>query len=249
MTWKHHQSFDNVEADKRGEKTVSASAGGISRHTMYPDYWWDDQLWTALQAADHYVGAIGGISLDDPPDDATTRRELDEILKNPGRPDFESRISEIIEENEGPPAYYRRMLFLDQRRRPQTGVILTKVIGWSHPFIMYFKHKWKRPRPMQLEPRIRPVVDCPLHPAYPSGHSTQSHLFALVMKEVSGRTDIRDALWNAADRIAQNREYAGIHYESDSKAGARLAEQLLPLFVADEELKQLIDKARVQEWN
>jgi membrane-associated phospholipid phosphatase len=89
-------------------------------------------------------------------------------------------------------------------------------------------------------------VDCPHHAAFPSGHSTQSHLVALAMGEVTGRDDIRQALWQAADRIAENREYAGLHYASDSACGAELARQLLPHFVREH--AGAIAKARQEEW-
>jgi hypothetical protein len=36
-------------------------------------------------------------------------------------------------------------------------------------------------------------------------------------------------LWVLADRIARNREIAGLHYPSDTAAGIVLANQILPL--------------------
>jgi hypothetical protein len=214
----------------------------------YPDHWWSEDWWKELQNAGRHADEIAKIRLPDPnaPDSKETRAELDEILKHPTRGDFESRIKEIIEENAGPPSYYHRMLLTDAGRNIQTGALAHAAVIWSRPFFFYFKHKWKRPRPMQLEPRIRPVIDCPSHPAYPSGHSTQAHLIALVMGEVTGREDIKDALWTAADRIAQNREYAGVHYQSDSESGRELSKQIFPLFVAD--YKNAIDRAHVEEW-
>lgn len=247
MPWKSLGLLSSTDPNAhRGHEISVSKYGPTHPHDIYPDHWWEDDLWKALQRADLYRNVIASIKLSDPPDQAQTRNELDDILSHPSKPDFQARIPEIIEEAEGPPAYYRRMLFLDEKRRPQTGVIFSRMIVWSHPFIMHFKHKWKRPRPTQLEPRIRPVVDCPLHPAYPSGHSTQSHLIALILEKVTGRADVRDALWDAADRIAQNREYAGIHYMSDSKGGAELAKQLVVPFM--EEHAAMIDKARKEEW-
>ena len=37
---------------------------------------------------------------------------------------------------------------------------------------------------------------------------------------------------NSAGRIARNREIAGLHYESDTKAGVALAHAILPLLQA-----------------
>lgn len=214
---------------------------------QYPDHWWGDEFWQELKKAGMYSHWIGDIDLPEPPDEEVTRAELKAILEFRNAADFGERLPEIIEENAGPPAYYHRMLLTDQERNKLTGALLSTAIVWALPFIMYFKHKWKRARPMQFEARIRPVVDCPAHPAYPSGHSTQSHLVALAMGQVTGRQDIKDALWSAADRIAQNREYAGLHYPSDSRCGALLAQKLLPLFLS--EFAKSVEQARQEEWN
>lgn len=214
--------------------------------TIYPDHWWGDDWWKQLRLAGRYAHVTSAITLRDPPDAKTSEQEAADVFAHETAADYQSRLGEIIEENEGPPAYYHRMLFTDGGRNAQTGALIMRVIAWSLPPIMYFKHKWKRPRPAQLEPRIRPAVDCPTHPAYPSGHSTQSHLIALAMGRVTGRKDIEIALWDAADRIAQNREYAGLHYKSDSDCGVNLANQLLPFFIAEHD--GLINKARAEEW-
>jgi hypothetical protein len=51
-------------------------------------------------------------------------------------------------------------------------------------------------------------------------------LFALIGKEVMPapyQNEMGDVLEKLADRIARNREIAGVHYEKDSKAGKSLA--------------------------
>ena len=50
---------------------------------------------------------------------------------------------------------------------------------------------------------------------------------ALVLSEIVPKA--KDTLMALADRIAQNREIAGVHFPSDSAAGKRLAEMILPL--------------------
>jgi hypothetical protein len=241
MTWRtgHKMSEAMVVA-------ADAHVAGVTASDIYPDHWWGDEWWAQLKAAGRYAHVTSAIKLPEPPDAKKSAQEAVNVYNNRLATDYQSRLVEIIEENEGPPAYYHRMLLTDEGRNIQTGALIKKVITWSMPPIMYFKHHWKRPRPTQLEPRIRPAIDCPTHPAYPSGHSTQSHLIALVIGKVTGREDIQDALWDAAHRIAQNREYAGVHYKSDSECGIDLAEQLLPFFVTEND--GLISKARAEEW-
>ena len=47
-----------------------------------------------------------------------------------------------------------------------------------------------------------------------------------------------------AEQIAENREIAGVHYESDSKAGKLLARQFVDLLLTNPEIKSLINLAR-----
>jgi hypothetical protein len=81
---------------------------------------------------------------------------------------------------------------------------------------------------------LRPPIPVPGHSSFPSGHSTQAHLMArcvaYLLNEAGVPQPDRDALsadlFVLADRVARNREIAGLHYRSDSQGGAALAESL-----------------------
>jgi hypothetical protein len=64
---------------------------------------------------------------------------------------------------------------------------------------------------------------------------------------------IQADLWVLADRIARNREIAGLHYPSDSAAGVVLANQILPLLIgmdpASAYQKALTDAAAEWKWS
>jgi hypothetical protein len=244
MTWKValDETLGSVQEVARLFAVPIAQEMGAS----YPDSWWDDRHWNALRESGKFSQALSKITVDVPPDHATTLKEASNIVKLQGSGEFNVRRPEIIEEADAPPPYFLQTFFLDQLRRPRSAALFEKSVTWAVPFIMHFKHRWKRPRPTQIEPRISPVVVCPCHPAYPSGHSTQAHLVALVLGDLSNQTNVKKALWDKADRIAQNREYAGLHYESDSAAGAKLAESLFPEFQA--QFGHLMDEARGAEW-
>jgi hypothetical protein len=100
---------------------------------------------------------------------------------------------------------------------------------------MHFKVQFDRPRPHLICPALLPPIEVPGHASYPSGHATQAHLFAACAKAmlptapVDLRTPISEVLDALAARIARNREIAGLHYESDSKAGAHLAPQIFAI--------------------
>jgi membrane-associated phospholipid phosphatase len=92
---------------------------------------------------------------------------------------------------------------------------------------MYYKGKYARPRPSMVWPSLLPPIAVPGHASFPSGHSTQAHLIWLCMGDVlADRKDLTTLFHDMsilADRIARNREIAGLHYRSDSKAGKQLA--------------------------
>ncbi len=56
-----------------------------------------------------------------------------------------------------------------------------------------------------------------------------------------------DVYLQAANRIARNREIAGLHYPSDSKAGAMLAGQLYKKLMSNPEFVEHLKVAKT-EW-
>ena len=100
-------------------------------------------------------------------------------------------------------------------------------------------------RPSYLDPTLSTALPVPEHPAYPSGHATQAALIALVLSELDPENSA--AYFTSADRIAQNREIAGLHYPSDSQAGKLIAQQLFPVLLRDEAFAQLLEEAKA-EW-
>jgi acid phosphatase (class A) len=102
-----------------------------------------------------------------------------------------------------------------------------------------------RARPAQVWPAIAPVIPTPAHPSYPSGHSTQNHLIAACMKLAV--PDLASACDILANRIAFNRELAGVHFPSDTAAGKRIATSAKPILAEVEEFKNIVRQVRT-EW-
>ena len=83
------------------------------------------------------------------------------------------------------------------------------------------------------------------------GLENHAHLMALCMNDVLNglpqqRTMV-DNLWTLADRIARNREIAGLHYESDTAAGVAIARSILPLLATTARYQTTRDAAKL-EW-
>ncbi len=117
---------------------------------------------------------------------------------------------------------------------------------WAPMF--FFKTVYKRGRPFmccaqELDPMFKPGEPFyPAHPAYPSGHSTQAHALAYFYARLLPHR--RDALMDAAGAIALNREIAGLHYPSDSRAGKQLAEQVVDLIFQSPEFNAMAEEAK-----
>ncbi|GJE13579.1 hypothetical protein [Methylobacterium longum] len=142
-------------------------------------------------------------------------------------------LGEIIAQHDGFISYFMAALSISPKTHPATCLLLQigSVVG---AFVsLHFKGIYQRRRPSQRAPALLPPVPVPGHPAYPSGHATQAHLMALCVRRALPANGIRQQLGpvlNAlANRIARNREIAGLHFGSDSRAGAQLAQQIVDI--------------------
>jgi len=135
--------------------------------------------------------------------------------------------------------------FINTDIRPYTTALIDKTTELITPVIMEEKYKYDRVRPSFLDPTLTITIPIPLHPAYPSGHATQAHLFALILGKLNPRG--AESYILSAERIAKNREIAGLHYPTDSAAGILLASHIFPLLFENKEFLELFAEAET-EW-
>lgn len=135
--------------------------------------------------------------------------------------------------------------YLDERKFPLTAAILNPATDHLLVLVFSMKHKYDRVRPSVLDSSLDPVVSVPGHPAYPSGHSTQLHFLAYFLSELM--PDRAKEFEARADEIAIDREIAGLHYPSDTKAGQMLARQYMDILLASPQFKAKLFTARA-EW-
>lgn len=100
-------------------------------------------------------------------------------------------------------------------------------------FILALKKHFSRPRPTQLaEPvtgqKLSHIIPIPGHASYPSAHSGQTYIMALILSELDPEN--ADIYKQFSIDVAHRREIAGVHYTSDSKAGRQLARDVLTVF-------------------
>jgi hypothetical protein len=70
-------------------------------------------------------------------------------------------------------------------------------------------------------------------------------LIAQALGTVVRNHEIGDELVAIANRVAKNREWAGLHYESDTQAGRRLAYAVFPYV---ESAYENLFKGAAREW-
>jgi len=135
-------------------------------------------------------------------------------------------LAEIISQKDEFLSYFMNLLSVPASH-PATVKVLAAASFVAGFCAMYYKGKYHRPRPSMLRPALLPPIAVPGHASLPSGHSTQAHLMALCMTEVLTGTPLLPSMGNdlaaLAQRIARNREIAGLHYSSDTEAGVKLA--------------------------
>ena len=107
---------------------------------------------------------------------------------------------------------------------------LQQIIDEGAKFTLKIKYKFNRPRPYQIaehygiEDFRRHKLDSAKTPSYPSGHSTQGHLFS----ELLGREYPKhyDKFKGLANMVSASRLMARAHYPSDKEYGEKLADEL-----------------------
>lgn len=86
------------------------------------------------------------------------------------------------------------------------------------------------PRPISFAQEVQPMIQTPGHPTWPSGHATESFAAATLLARLTDGSyadpvqGVQDQLptYRLAARISLNRQVAGVHFPTDSVAGAAL---------------------------
>jgi len=163
---------------------------------------------------------------------AVIQGELDDLV-TAAQDERADALSEILSEADEFISYFMNLMTTRPNAYPATLRVLNIASLVALFVSMYYKGKYKRPRPSELCPALLPPIVVPGHASFPSGHATQARLMARCIGDaLSGLTQrdtIVDDLKTLARRIRRNREIAGLHYESDSTAGKALAQSILPL--------------------
>jgi len=121
---------------------------------------------------------------------------------------------------------------------PRAAAIFDAVERQCEPCIAGAKDIWKRPRPYERDPAVRPSVKLPHSPSYPSGHTAHAAVWAAVLsaafperaKEFSEQ--VREVMWC--------RVIGGVHYPTDTTAGQTLGEALGDMMVKSADMEKAV---------
>jgi hypothetical protein len=159
--------------------------------------------------------------------------------------DRADRSLEILDQASGQGAlhYWTGMLHIDPSKDRNTFLLMLVARKIGEYVAMGLKDHFQMRRPAQVYPLIMPLIDGPDTPSFPSSHSLQAHLITGVLKLALTPAvmsvwppappppppcaNTAQALDVLADRIAYNREVAGVHYRMDSLCGQFAAVQIL----------------------
>ncbi|MFO1330767.1 MAG: hypothetical protein U1F56_25725 [Rubrivivax sp.] len=214
----------------------------------------------------------------------TVRAEISGLI-DLMRDDRARYLDELLLQSGQAVPYFVHLMRFDPADKPWTMELMNCASSIANLVKMQYKSHYRRVRPSTLCPGLVPPWGPPRHPAFPSGHSTVAHLTALLLLSIDGvaerygifgaqpgigrapsademlasayGTDQHSSLLWLAWRIAKGRERLGLHYESDSAAGRRLATLVWQACVPEQDdrapafdvptLRHVLHRAR-SEW-
>jgi hypothetical protein len=130
--------------------------------------------------------------------------------------------------------------------KPATFLLILTSLWHVDQKIFALKLHFDRARPYQVDSHLVPLISEPQHPSYPSGHAAQAYTIAAILAELE--PSLRDDFFADAYRVSRNRELVRVHYESDTRAGERLAERMHSLLRNEEWFARQEVRARL-EWS
>ena len=127
---------------------------------------------------------------------------------------------------------------------PRTVAVFKQARAEARPTVEAAKSNWDRPRPYLFDSTLEPVVERPKNTSYPSGHSADSALYAVLLAKV---LPDHAADWQKqAAQVRWSRVIGGAHYPSDTIAGAILGTALGKKMLESPKLQQELDEVRAE---
>lgn len=152
----------------------------------------------------------------------------------------EDRAPEILMQTQNVNAFFATVLPIAPARTPAT-LQLLGIANQVALFVeMQMKHIFACARPVEYSPQVQPMISTPGHGAYPMGHGCEARVTARLLAALTQPASGTDSAWDGlphqldrlAERIADNRIVAGVHFRMDQGAGRALGDALADYLIA-----------------
>lgn len=159
--------------------------------------------------------------LPDPPNAKEEALEIDELLK--------LQVSRSIQEcdlgqQQATPDFqhlFNDSAIMTSLQMKTLAPLMKRVSKLGERISGYFKEKYHRTRPYDVDSRLKPCVKPPGgHKSYPSSHATIATLDACVLTYLF--PGIQNELIALSKELSERRMKVGVHFPSDVKAGSDL---------------------------
>jgi len=257
---------DRPFVSERDIKGARFDATGFGMR-LWSTRWYAWVVMSDLASQADWLKRLGGFSLlgkGPTPWDADLENDIG-ILRNMAVNERATAMDEIVTEADEFISKFLHLVSATATTHPATSRMLIVADALTALISMHYKAHFNRPRPTQVVPGFMSPIPHGGHASFPSGHATQSHVFAALLTEVmpqtlgvaapapgaGGRTTIGKTLVALADRISRNREIAGLHYPSDTRAGVKLGAAITENILLDKtylpKFAKLVENAK-GEW-
>jgi|SRR5580698_9911631 acid phosphatase (class A) len=133
--------------------------------------------------------------------------------------------------------------FFEPGKFPKTEALLENVRGDAETVVDNAKDHWKRPRPYKVDPSLA-SGKLEKSFSYPSGHSTESMVLALVLADLF--PEHHDAIIAEARNIGWHRVEIARHYPTDIYAGRVLAQAIVREMKKDGDFQKDFSAAKAE---
>jgi acid phosphatase (class A) len=132
---------------------------------------------------------------------------------------------------------------LQSDKLPKTAALFERVQKESKQVVDGAKDHWKRPRPYEVDPQLA-HGDKDSNNSYPSGHSTQGTVMALLLAELY--PDKRDEILAIGRSMGWHRVTSGKHYPTDVYAGRVLGQAIVRELHKDADFERDFAKVKAE---
>jgi acid phosphatase (class A) len=156
----------------------------------------------------------------------------------------EADVNRAKAENHLTPAAFQTVLGpqFTPAKYPALFELLTDAEHDARPFVNKGKEYFARPRPIEADSRVQPVIDTGRERCYPSGHATRGAMWAAILGEIAPNE--KQALVTRGQEIGWDRVVAGVHFPSDVYAGQVLGKALARAMLGNTKFRERLENAK-----